>query len=63
MTMLKDGIKTKTQRKIDNLWMARSMIYVAHICGKQALKTSDDKLMKLAEWFFNDAKVWKSQQN
>ena len=55
----KDGVKTNTERKADNLWAARSMLYIAHICAKQALKSSDQGLMQLAEWFYNDAKVWK----
>lgn len=55
----KDGVKTKTEIKADNLWTARSLLYVAHICAKQALKSSDENLMQLAEWYYNDAKIWK----
>jgi len=55
----KDGVRTKTELKADNLWTARSMLYVAHVCAKQAIKNGDQNLIDLAEWFYKDAKEWK----
>lgn len=55
----KDGVRTKTELKADNLWTARSMLYVAHVCAKQAIKSENQNLIDLAEWFYSDAKQWK----
>lgn len=55
----KDGVRTKTELKADNLWTARSMLYVAHICVKQGIKSGNQSLIDLAEWFYKDAKNWK----